>query len=70
MVQLLLPASIPNANAKIYYEARIKLADIGSTTVQAFAGLSEIDQRCLLQQKLFCQPRWIRSYQYDSFGNP
>ena len=34
---------IPNANAKIYYEARIKLADIGSTTVQAFAGLSEID---------------------------
>ena len=34
---------IPNANAKIYYEARIKLADIGSTTVQAFAGLSEVD---------------------------
>ena len=34
---------IPNANAKIYYEARIKLTDIGSTTVQAFAGLSEVD---------------------------
>ena len=34
---------IPNANAKIYNEARIKLADIGSTTVQAVAGLSEID---------------------------
>ena len=34
---------IPNANATIYYETRIKLADIGSTTVQAFAGLSEID---------------------------
>lgn len=34
---------IPNANAKIYYEARIKLADIGSTTVQVFAGLSEVD---------------------------
>ena len=34
---------IPNVNAKIYYEARIKAADIGSTTVQIFAGLAEVD---------------------------
>ena len=36
-------AFVPNANAKIYFEARIKLDDIGSTTVQSFIGLSEID---------------------------
>lgn len=34
---------IASATSKIYYEARVKLADIGSTTVQFFAGLSEID---------------------------
>ena len=34
---------IPNASAKIYYEARIKVADIGSTTCQVFAGLAEVD---------------------------
>ena len=34
---------VPNVNAKIYYEARIKAADIGSTTVQIFAGLAVVD---------------------------
>ena len=34
---------IASATSKIYYEARVKLTDIGSTTVQFFAGLSEID---------------------------
>lgn len=34
---------VPSASATIYYEARIKLADIGSTTVHAFLGLSEVD---------------------------
>ena len=34
---------IASATSKIYYEARVKLIDIGSTTVQFFAGLSEID---------------------------
>ena len=34
---------IASATSRIYYEARVKLADIGSTTVQFFAGLSEID---------------------------
>lgn len=34
---------IASADSKIYFEARIKLADIGSTTVQAFLGLSEVD---------------------------
>lgn len=34
---------IASANSKIYYEARIKAADIGSTTVQIFAGLAEVD---------------------------
>jgi len=34
---------IPNANAKIYYEARVKIADIGSTTCQMFAGLAIVD---------------------------
>ena len=34
---------IASANSKIYYEARIKAADIGSTTVQIFAGLSSVD---------------------------
>ena len=36
-------AFVPNASAKIYFEARIKLDDIGSTTVQAFVGLSDVD---------------------------
>tara|TARA_B100000519_G_C14254494_1_gene444302 strand:- start:2612 stop:3409 length:798 start_codon:yes stop_codon:yes gene_type:complete len=34
---------IPNANATIYYEARVKIADIGSTTCQMFAGLAIVD---------------------------
>ena len=34
---------IASANSKIYYEARIKAADIGSTTVQIFAGLAVVD---------------------------
>ena len=34
---------IASANSKIYYEARVKAADIGSTTVQIFAGLAEVD---------------------------
>ncbi len=34
---------IASANSKIYYEARVKVADIGSTTVQIFAGLAEVD---------------------------
>ena len=34
---------IANANAKIYYETRIKVADIGSTTCQIFAGLAPVD---------------------------
>ncbi len=34
---------IANANSKIYYEARVKIADIGSTTCQMFAGLAIVD---------------------------
>ena len=34
---------IPSATSKIYYEARIKAADIGSTTCQVFAGLAIVD---------------------------
>jgi hypothetical protein len=34
---------IPSAASKIYYEARVKIADIGSTTCQMFAGLAEVD---------------------------
>ena len=34
---------VPSANAKIYYETRIKLTDIGSTTVQFFAGLAIVE---------------------------
>ena len=38
---------IASANSKIYYEARVKIADIGSTTCQMFAGLSSIDTSIL-----------------------
>ena len=34
---------IASAASKIYYEARVKIADIGSTTCQMFAGLAEVD---------------------------
>ena len=34
---------IASASSKIYFETRIKAADIGSTTVQLFAGLAEVD---------------------------
>lgn len=34
---------IASAASKIYFEARVKIADIGSTTCQMFVGLSEID---------------------------
>lgn len=34
---------IASATSKIYYEARVKIADIGSTTCQMFAGLAEVD---------------------------
>ena len=34
---------VPNASAKIYFETRVKVADIGSTTLQVFLGLSEVD---------------------------
>ena len=34
---------IASATSKIYYEARIKAADIGSTTCQVFAGLAIVD---------------------------
>ena len=34
---------VPNASSKVYFEARVKIADIGSTTLQAFVGLSEVD---------------------------
>ena len=38
---------IASANSKIYYEARVKIADIGSTTCQMFAGLSSVDTSIL-----------------------
>jgi len=34
---------IPSAASKIYFEARVKIADIGSTTCQMFAGLAIVD---------------------------
>jgi hypothetical protein len=34
---------IASANSKIYFEARVKIADIGSTTCQMFAGLAIVD---------------------------
>jgi hypothetical protein len=38
---------IASAVSKIYYEARVKIADIGSTTCQMFVGLSSIDTSIL-----------------------
>ena len=38
---------IASAVSKIYFEARVKIADIGSTTCQMFVGLSEIDTSIL-----------------------
>ena len=38
---------IASAVSKIYYEARVKIADIGSTTCQMFLGLSSIDTSIL-----------------------
>jgi len=38
---------IPSAASKIYFETRLKLVTIGSTTVQFFAGLSEVDTTLL-----------------------
>jgi len=38
---------IPSAASKIYFEARVKVADIGSTTVQIFAGVSSVDASVL-----------------------
>jgi hypothetical protein len=38
---------IASADSKIYFEARVKVADIGSTTVQIFAGLSSVDASVL-----------------------
>ena len=34
---------IASAHSKIYYETRLKVADIGSTTCQIFAGLAPVD---------------------------
>ena len=36
---------IASATSKIYFEARVKIADIGSTTCQLFAGLAIVDTR-------------------------
>ena len=38
---------IASATSKIYFEARVKIADIGSTTCQMFACLSEVDTSIL-----------------------
>ena len=38
---------IATANSKIYFETRLKLATIGSTTIQFFGGLSEVDSSVL-----------------------
>jgi len=38
---------IASAASKIYFEARVKIADIGSTTCQMFVGLAEVDTSVL-----------------------
>ena len=38
---------IASASSKIYFEARVKIADIGSTTCQLFAGLAIVDTSVL-----------------------
>ena len=38
---------IASAASNIYFEARVKIADIGSTTCQLFAGLAEVDTSVL-----------------------
>lgn len=38
---------IASASSKIYFEARVKIADIGSTTCQMFAGLAVVDTSVL-----------------------
>ena len=38
---------IASSASKIYFEARVKIADIGSTTCQLFAGLAEVDTSVL-----------------------
>jgi hypothetical protein len=38
---------IASATSKIYFEARVKIADIGSTTCQLFAGLAIVDTSVL-----------------------
>ena len=38
---------IASAASNIYFEARVKIADIGSTTCQMFVGLAEVDTSVL-----------------------
>ena len=38
---------IASASSRIYFEARLKLATIGSTTIQFFGGLAEVDSTVL-----------------------